>query len=287
MVATLLTTGCFEQDYQDCPPPNNLVLKLDLQSNEAASLFAEKVNSIDVFVYDVSDRPAIYKRVTKEEQGGITDLSFTVVPGMYQIVCWANVGRETHIVGPTGEWPLNECYLEIISPQTGNPLYYAPSDGTYEVAVLPNQITTKEMLFMRAHRTIRVYLKGYETVYEALPPVISFSNMPVRSDFFMRTGLPRKTYEALAATVETKDGPRMMAAFNFLIAPFADDMLIEIIKTSTGEVVTEVNLKQYVDENAAKIDDLNDFGIEIRYLMNGSVEIVLTDWKEINLEPQW
>lgn len=287
MVTTFLTTGCTKRDHKDCQPPNNLILKLDLQNSEADALFAEKVNSIDVFVYDIGNYPAIHKRVTKQRQGWIDDLAFAVAPGRYRIVCWANIGDETRIVGPESEWPLDDCFLETTSNQTGSPLYYAPDDRNCKVTVLPNRVTAKEMLFVRAHRTVRVYLKGYEEIYKPHPPLIALSNVPIRTDFFMKTRKPRKNYQTEATIVETDHGTRMTTAFNFLIAPLTDDMLLEIIEKESNEIVTQINLKQYVDENEAEIDDPNDFGIEIRYLMDGSVEIVPTQWKEIYLQPQW
>lgn len=295
----LSLTACVREDNSDCMFSGNLILKLDLINSEGVSLLREKINSVDVFVYDTDNRLLVHKRVMKDEQNRLGDFCFTVEPGSYRVVCWGNIGAETRIVGLEDSLSFENCYLETVSDETASPLYYAPlknpSDktedggvdyGLYEVSVLPGEVTTKEMLFVRAHRTVRVYLKGYESVYETQPPRIRFNRMPVYSDFFLRTGGERKNYELMPSSVN-REGHRLMVAFNAMITPFADDMLIEVVRSSDNEVVTTINLKEYVGEHRSEIEDINEFNVEIRYLVNGAVEITLPDWGNIPLEPEW
>lgn len=308
-IASLLT-GCIGDDYSNCPVFENLILKPVLYDGEGVSLLVKKVSSIDAFVYDTDNHLVICRRVVKNRENQFPDIRFAVTPGDYRVVCWGNIGEEMRMVGPDDGLTLDKSYLETVSDKTGSPLYYAPKQsgvgtgrdgppgsggdddgkvdyGLYKVVVASRKITTREMLFTRAHRTVRVYLKNYETVHEAEAPGICFTHMPVRSDFFLRTDPLRKDYEQVTLPVMTGEGFRMMVSFNTLIAPFTEDMLIKVIRSSDRETVTVVNLKRYVEDHALKIEDMNEFNIEIYYLMNGLVEINFPAWGDTPLEPDW
>lgn len=307
LLMTLLLTGCIKQDLSGCATPGELRLKPELYNSNGKPLLAEKVNSIDAFVYNIDNRMEAHQRVVKDSRNQFPEIVFALEPGDYRVVCWANIEAETRIVGLENKLPLENCYLETLSDETGNKLYYAPqrtptdrpdpvtrgpeSDGLdydlYTVTVLPNQTNYREMLFTRAHRTVNVFLNNYEIIDETELPQIRFVNIPVRSDFLLRTDPSRKTYQSQTVFVETTNGKRMMVALNAMITSFTDDMLIEVIGNSGKEIVTTVNLKQYVEKNSSRIDDMNEFNVEISYLMNGSVEINLPDWGNTPIEPEW
>lgn len=302
-VITTLLGGCFRQDLSDCGATGNLILKPGLYVDGGSVPLAGAVNIIDAFVYGADNRPVAHSRVGRNGQNQFPEIGFTVVPGEYRVVCWGNITDKTEIVGQS----FTDSYLETTSGVTGSPLYYAPRKAVedrsgpistrygegetdyslYTVVVPPGKTATKEMLFTRAHRTVRIYLKDYEAVHGAAAPGIRVTNIPVRSDFFLRTDPSRGNYEALSTSVATAGGPRMTAAFSAMIAPITDDMAIEVINSSDGRTVTSFSLKRYVEDNADKIDDIDDFDIEIRYLKNGSVEITIPNWGDTPIEPEW
>ncbi|NDV60009.1 FimB/Mfa2 family fimbrial subunit [Bacteroides sp. 519] len=280
-VIALLLAGCIGEDSSDCPVYGKLILNPALYGSDELT---KKVGSIDAFVYDIDHQMVAHTRVTKNGGSHFPEISFTVDPGEYNVVCWANVGVETRIEGLDNKLPLEKCYLETISNQTSSSLYYAIQRT---IVVPPNRVTPQDIYFIRAHRTIGIYLKDYEIVHEAMTPEIRINNLPVCSDFLLHIDPLRRSYESQSTPAITTDGQRMMATFNTMITPFTDDMLIEVISKSNNKTVTTVNLKQYVDDNILKIDDINEFNIEIHYLMNGSIEIVMPGWEEKPLEPEW
>lgn len=289
IAATLLLSGCFRQDYSDCTYPDNLKLTLNLTVEGGAGSLNEKVNRLDLFIYDVDGQQVAYREVRKESEDSFQEQAFTLESGEYHIVCWGNITEETKIVGVDEKLPFQECYLETISEVTASPLYYAfdpPARDYYRVLVPHNEEVAKEMTFIRAHRTIRVYLRSYEKMYGESAPKIRLVGMPSSLDFYMHPGRLRKIHESTPTKVKTDNEDRMMVSFNTMLAPLDDEMLVEIVNESGG-VVTTINLKDYVEKKILEIDDLNELNIEVLYLMDGSVEISVVDWEDIPLEPEW
>lgn len=304
---TLLFAGCLKQDYSDCGLENNCVLMFELRDGNGTSLFAEKIHSIDAVVFDANQCYVAHARVTKDALNQFPGIRFSVEPGEYRVVCWGNVSQNTSMIGITEKFNFDQCYLETVSNTTGCPLYYAPQKDAsdrpdpivtradnfvpdynlYSITVPPGQVTTKEIEFSRAHRNVNVYLKNYDSSVESGDPTILLTNIPMRSDFFLRTGPSRKTYSSKALRTETKEGFMKATGFNAPITPFADDMYIHVIRASDGQVQTTVNLSQYVRDNQDKIEDINEFGVLLTYGLNGAVTITVPGWSGEPIVPEW
>jgi len=302
----LLFTGCMKQDLSDCEIPDNLVLKPELHDENGASVLAARMSSIDAFVYDTINRFVAHKRVEKQGTGQFPQITFTLQPGKYRVICWGNNEDNTSLTGLDNKLPFTEAYLETISDKTGDPLYYAPKmlpsdrpttisklsglinvDDSYTVTVSSNQITVKEMNFSRAHRTVNVFINGYESEYEKEAPTVRFTNVPLRADFLLQTDPARKSYSAVSGIIDTEKGERHIASFHTPIASLADNMEIEIIRSSNNQKITGVGLKKYVEDNLSKIKDTNEIDIEITFAMNGLVQVECPDWQNNPIKPEW
>lgn len=307
LIFILLLAGCVRRGHSHYPTPQNLVLRPDLLNEEGESLLTEKINSIDVFIYDLYNRPVAHKRVTKSEEERFPDIVFTLDPGRYRVISWGNIEKLTLVSAINEGCSLGESFLETISDVTGSPLYYSPQKvpserdepipeyssiegvdlSPYTIDIPPDKVIVKEILFSKAYRTIGIYLKGYEAIYGFQPAKIRLTNMPVRYDFLLRTDPSRKNYEANSYYVITENGQRLVAVFRLMIAPITEDMKIEIVRSSDNETVTTVDLSKYVQDNILDIEDINEFSLEIRYLMSGAVEIAIPGWSNVVIEPEW
>jgi len=305
LATALLFTSCFKQDLSDCSIPDNLVLRIDLPDSDGSSILAARIKSIDAFVYDADNQFVAHKRIQQDINNPFTDIAFTVQPGEYRVVCWGNVSDHS-VISNDGRLSLDENKIETLSDVTGDALYYAPDintrdksisratlqvgDPVYQAhtAVVPlNKVTVKAMSFTRAHRTIRVFMKEYESQYEAQAPYVRFTNMPLRTDFLLQTDWVRKDYTALSTQVDTEKGERLMASFNTQISSFSDDMDIRIIRSSDNSTVAVIGLKKYIQDNASRIKDLNEINIEIIFAADGALYVQFPPWQNNPLNPEW
>lgn len=307
IAVALLLPGCFKQDYSDCVDPDNFILMFDLRDAEGNSRFAENIHSIFAVVYDAGNDYVAHAKVTKNELNEFPGVGFVVEPGEYRVVCWGNVGENSRINGIKTALPLDECSLSTVSGASGCPLYYAPgkphsdrsepivtrADGedvdysAYAVTVPPKQITTKEINFCRAHRRVDVYVKGYEFIYGEATPMIRMCNQPISYDFLLRTCPTRRSYETTCSGTTRTDENMLLASFNTPITGLTDNMTVEVVRRSDSEVLTVVDLKQYVEQNASTITDTNEIAIQIRYTESGHVEITAPDWGGKPVVPEW
>lgn len=293
-------SSCFEQDYTLCtdePEPeerNNLVVLLDLKDGDGGSLFAEKITSVDVFLYN-SDMKLIDHR--RGEPGGLGSMSrfeYTVFPGTYYAVCWANVDTHSAIRGASTNSYFWEPYVETVSQATGSPLYYAPERevtdrpenpgmwgvemGLHQAIVNKGFVTEKEMLLRRVHRNIKMYLRGYRDYIEVANPSVQLTTMPCQYDFYIRTYLQRKAYQAGASDAQTSGGVMPMAAFDIPIASVNESSTLNVIRQSDVQAVASFSLKSFMDDNAAKIRDMNEISILITFASDGSASIGYPGW---------
>lgn len=296
-----LLTGCYKQDYSLCGVDNNLVLSFKIEdgTRSGATDFAAKINSVDAVVFDADNRYVTSRRVTNEQLQVAPETKFTVAPGTYRIVCWANVSPERTSIPSFGPgMTLGECHVATISNQSGCPLWYAPNKSVgnsndnaltdqdykkYEALVTLGAVTEKEMIFTRAHRTVNVYILNYKHGKSA----VELTNIPDRYDFWLQTYNTRKNYQKTTESVTTPDGQMELASFNAPITDFANDMQVHLKDPVEFLRTDGVNLKEWIDANIDKIKDINEINILFKYNPNGSVTIMVPSWTSKDVGPIW
>lgn len=302
LAIVLLLSGCFKQDYSDCTTPDNLVLKLDLKDDSGESRFSQNINSIYAVVYDTGNRYVAHAEVAKNALNQFAGVTFSVEPGDYRVVCWGNIDGNTAVRDM--ELGFAESYLETVSGATGSALYYAPKKepaerdtpitrsgdtdySSYTVNVPAGRVTTHDVEFGRAHRKVKVYLKGYHTEHEAAVPTVKINNQPLKTDFFLRTDESRRSYQSQPVPVTVQEGNMIASSFCMPVAPLTNEMTVEVVRASDSEIVASVDLKQYVEDNSGKIDDIYEFGVLIYFTLNGHVEVSVPGWSGGSLTPGW
>jgi hypothetical protein len=305
-----LVTSCWltDEDWSLCPTdtpqPDNLTLKFRVHNTVNAE-FEEHIDNVDVFLFGADRFYLEQRQALQSEADGSRSASFTVTPGIYHVVCWANVGDNSRI-SPMGENSnFENSFVEIAGTETGDPVYDAPykapqtrsalslntpntrADGDYDiyaVEVLPNTHTVKELVFVKVHRKIDLFISGYELTdgYDGLGPLVEKTNASWRFDFLLRPhGVPMSLKRAsMQQTVNEKE----MYTTHIISAlvPLTDDQNINIIHPSTGETLATVNLAQYISAN--NITDDTYIPIHIAFGMDAAVKITMPSWIDIPID---
>lgn len=303
LAVTLIISGCIKPDRDDCGLKYNCVLLFQLNEQDASgSLMAEKLNSIDVLIFDANNHYVTKAYANQAELKQFPGVKLSLDPGEYNIVSWGNACERSQFSSFTDN-KFEGCYIEMVSSENGSALYYAPDKNStrtasgvnltryeddmeiYKVVVPPNSVVEKTMTFARAHRRLNVYLERYNTEPDA--PLVEINKIPYKVDFFLNTASDRKTYKQQARYQETSLGDMLLASFDTPIADFSYDMILNVMKKSDGTpVVQPLNLKQYVDENAALITDMNEIDILIKFNTDATVSITMPSWDNINVDPK-
>lgn len=293
-LAVVFLAGCFKQDYSLCDAEDNLVLQFSLDERVRSLTFTDRIESVDAMVFDDSYRYVTGKRLTKEDLEQFRGAKFTVPSGTYHVVCWGNVTGAMSMTTPDSSTLFEEYLISATSDRSASRLYYAPSkepqapaapaDYTiYRAEVRPNSVTTKHMSFTRAYRRVNVYVADYN---HSGDPVVEMTNMPLEYDFFLRTPDTRKDYTGQSEPVDTPSGTMALAGFDSPISDFSDNMIVNLKKQSDLLTTHSLNLREYVEQNIDKIEDLNEIDILFEIGLGGEVTISLPDWNTNPVEPE-
>lgn len=297
VLAALLFSGCFSQDYALCPEETdgpNLVVLPDLKDAGGTSIFAREVNRMDVFLYDEAYRLLGHTSRTSGDPDGLSRFEYRVEPGTYFVLCWANAGAESVLQNLTTGTYLWDSYLQTVSPETASPLWYAPAKkiedrpdragawgeemSLYRAVVREGLVTQKPMDMTRAYREISIYLKNYTNYIETAAPSLEFTNLPVQYDFFLRTYALRKPYRLNAVEGNTPEGTMPQGMIRVPISSIRSNAMIRVHKGSDGQTVLSSGLKTFMDQNATQIRDTNAFSVLVTYAPDGSATLSAPDW---------
>lgn len=302
LLLLILFTGCFEWEYDNCVVRDNCTLRFLLHDADGNDLFAGKIETIDVIIFDSDNSFVTHRKVKYEELEEGNCVRFTLDPREYRVVAWGNVLENNSTLSPldTGI-KLEDSYVEIISKETGSPLYYAPGKtertfstaqteidyADYTVNIELGKKTEKDLPFVRAHRTINVYIKGLSnlTNYDGQQPLVEFSSLPYRYNFLQNCAPERNNFSRQADYVQVDGlGNVYTTSVTAPITGFEDAMQINILNKSNNEkLLGSLNLKQWVEENVP--EDINEFDILIRVGVDASITITLPNWDEIGVKP--
>jgi hypothetical protein len=301
MILITLLDGCITDDREMCPSPDNLTLLFRV---EAGVSEVEKYSSVDVLLYDGDGLFVDRKRLTRSELSVYPGVHFTVTPGEYLALAWANASSESHFSGLTpGESLLKNGYIEMTG--TGDTLYYAPAkinpykgeaalraEETTDDQYAPYRVfvpkgggeVTKELFFTRAYRSVTIFLKGLENLsggVEALGQIrVEAHNLSTRYDFLYNTlDFERNHIRAFAVAV-TPDGSMPSARFYSAYGPIKEDISFTITNLPGEQSSVMIFLREYLMRNPpASFDDI-DVLVEFLRGFGGKVEVSITlpDW---------
>jgi hypothetical protein len=282
-------TGCINEPNLDkCPI--EVTLTFDYFEN-GADLFGRDINSVDVFVFDANGVFLWTQNIRKSELNQFQGLHLTLPPGDYQVVAWANITNHSIFSGfVPGVTTINDCYVQIASQDTGDPLFFAPGNGNGQIAdnslhVKPQETTTKNMHFVRANRQIKVYIKGIEHTQNgaSTAPYVYANNLWNKYNFANEAQSVRTNLIQEAGYAQTPDGRLYLATFYSGLGAITADMEI-VVTNALGQEVARINLRDYVAQHPGI--NTEEIEILITFEMDLGVTITLPGWEDVPTNPE-
>jgi hypothetical protein len=298
----LALSGCLDdQNRDECSGDVKLLVRCTINGVERIN----DISTVGLFVFDEDNMPFSDHYLTPADFAG-EGYRLTLPPGKYRLVSWANATDRSRF-SPLirGVSTLDRSYIEATSTRTGDALYYAPDQpnpyipatrggeapqpitradySAYLLEVLPNQSVTKELDFVRAHRTINVYVKGIETLQTGTTSTVEAAGLWNKYNFLFETQDSRMDFAQPTVPVTTLDGPMQLATFHFAYGEIRNDITVTL-KGAAGTILTPaINLHQYLlDYPAADRDDIN---ILITFLSDLGMTITLPSWDAVTVTP--
>jgi hypothetical protein len=291
VLLTLPFSACVdEQNLDQCPM--EVTLTFDYLEN-GIDRFARDINTVDVFVFDANGVFLFTQHVSKSDLNRFQSVRLDLLPGDYQVVCWANLtdhsGLSSLVPGVT---TIDEAYVQIASSATGDALYFAPGGtngmGDNKLHVNTMESTTKNMHFVRANRRINVYIQGIEYTQSGsgAAPSVDANNLWSKYNFASETQSNRISFRQQAHTTTTPNGAMYLTTFYSDLGTITSDMEI-VVANSFGKIVAVINLQEYIAQHpnigANDIDILITFNLD-NTTMDLGVSVTLPDWESVDVD---
>ena len=306
-------SGCTKEDRSDCILEDNATFMFVLKDQDGIDRFAQNIKMVDFVLFGEDGIMYSYNRLNESALSRFPGIKKTLPVGRYYAVCWGNVADNSHFTGlNTGITNWNDCFIEIPSTatRTGDPIYYAPykrnpysrsadmpeerytGDYTlWEIIIPHGSNTVKEMNFIRAHRTVNVYIKGLTDILGNVEylPTIEAQNVWGKYNFFYETQDYRVNFIQQTilknigngtglqeGEVQENEVPIASATFHGGFGEIFSDINLIVRKGSDGSIVHTVNLRQFLLNNPE--EDKNDVNILISFLDDFGVTVTVPDW---------
>jgi hypothetical protein len=270
-----------EEDWSLCEVSSRLVLDFHLDGVPDGQ-FTNHIGSVDVYLFDNELNYLLSRRLSAAALADSLQTAFELDPGTYHAVCWANVLDNSHV--SAGNEHISENYIRVVSQQTGDPIYYAPykrpeihpgahADGgqdyaLYAAEVVAGKTTVKNMTFVKAHRTVEVFVEGWEFFNPTAAPTVVRDGAGGRYDFLLRADITDFLSFNRTASLVTIEGKQYYSTlFHSALLPleeYSGD--VRLIDPATGQTVvltnpatgqttdTRVDLAEYVKDQNIKDD---------------------------------
>jgi hypothetical protein len=272
--------GCIGEREAYCPE-SSLILEFVYTDQNQKDIFHDRINQVDVFVFDSStERLVIRRTVSEAELLTFQGAELPLPAGEYRVICWANAHNERHTFSNAEPGShINDIRLGHTlssgSYQGASSLYYAPQKllnetaKVFKVAVPKFGSYTASIPFSRAHIKIEVYVKGFEdgnaNETQRNFPMVEVAGVSPYYDFSKTTlGDPISYRSATTPKVVTKtqiEAGETVAFADFYTPLFREDTPQEVYirRPSDNSIVTTVNLMQFIanPDNSITILDTN------------------------------
>lgn len=297
--------GCINDERIDCALENNTVILFEYSA--LSTQFNDVISSVDVVLFDGEGRFFLHRRIEDPDLRLYQGTRFTLDPGTYYVVSWANVSYKSAFRAfEENTTSFDECLLEIDSSSTesgGDPIYYAPAKAKpacrsgagitrasddlsiYEIIVPVGERVTKTLDFVRAHRTINVWINGYTENSVAVNPTVGATKLWSGYNFYFSPTSTRRDFSQKSQTATLSGTTYSSATFHSAMGTIDANTDI-IVKNSNGAgTIYSVNLRDFIDENNIADEDTDEIDILITFTDDLGVTVGLPDWSDKPVKP--
>lgn len=299
LFASAALAGCVRDDLSDCPPAENAIIRFRYDRGTGQDVFGQYITNTGVAVFTATGDLVTNRLLEPSDLTAFQGVKLSLSPGDYRLVCWGNLYERSVVDcrATLDQSAILHTQRGTGSSDTDDPMYYAPRiadlsnpDASAFLFTVPEKgAVDKTIDFTAAHKTLRVYVKGYkeQAATPAHCPQIEVTDLASAYDYRMRTyaDLPIRFTRRASAT----DDPAV-AASQFHTALFENDnpIFIHIKQASDGTTVWSVNLRQFLADNNIVLTpgdhDLIEVLVEFREV---GVVVTLPNWQETPVIPEF
>jgi hypothetical protein len=296
----LAASSCIKEDMSKCVRENTTIL-FKYTGTDKSDIFLRDIASVDAFVFDEAKKLVVRRRFESQELGEFAGWRLNLSPGDYYVVCWGNAGDNSQFNSFTeNTTTLDESFIRIPAhvTTTGDPMYHAPynphpqwlpedvrsraGEQAYGFTVLAGTNNVKEVNFVRAHRTVNVYIMGYSNDGGNRPPVVGGTNLCAEYNFYNNSNDVYRNFIQTARPISTPEGQAFLATFHFGFSEITDAMNFTVGQGNAESILQTVNLKKFIEDNPSAYG--NTINIMVRFSDMG-VTITIPEWGGGSIEP--
>ena len=284
LAAAGLMTSCITEDTSDCY--NIYYLALSYLGDEQKEIFPEKIDRVDMYVFDENNNCVTSTRLSESE----VEAQLTMLPpleeGDYRIVCVGNAyNTEVTALDSKDLAKVSFASADSLKGQTasGNdPLYWAAIDYTIAPYSEYKQEETKTTYFASSHYDVSVEVVGVPAVKSEGYPEITLEGVTPYTDFNNRAFGDATNYK-----METEhDGENTLKAVNSIMRHKNHEDVELVLRAGENELA-RVNFAEHIEKY--NIDtNLNECVIPFKVEFSTiGVTVSVPSWFIQNINPEF
>ena len=280
-----LASSCISEDYTDCT--NRYVVNLSYLGDGPNEIFPEKINDVQMYIFDGKNRCISRTRLT---EGEIEQRQTQLPPleeGDYRIVFLGNP-HSTDVRGLASGTGFEDIHFGAEDYWAGkkvsgnDSLYLSTVQQTILPFSLDRQTSHAVALFSASHYDISVEVEGVSSA-----PVIVLTGVSPYTDFNNVAASEAETTYVLEAV---HDGAvKATAKCNILRHLDHENVYLKVLDADGNEMAS-VNFADFIKENSKYIDcSKNEVHIPFKIVFSSLSEVVITlpDWWVMHVKPDF